>query len=90
MGSGSGPGDGGTLGGKKFAGNISTNGAIRSDFATYWNQFTPENEGKWGSVEPTQGTFNWSSLDTEYSYTQSHSIIFKQHNFIWGSQHRAG
>jgi endo-1,4-beta-xylanase len=37
-------------------------------------------------VEGTQGNFNWSALDTEYQYTQSHNIIFKQHNFIWGSQ----
>jgi endo-1,4-beta-xylanase len=81
----SGSGDGGSSG-KKFVGNISTSGAIRSDFATYWDQFTPENEGKWGSVEATQGTFNWSALDTEYQYTQTHGIIFKQHNFIWGSQ----
>jgi endo-1,4-beta-xylanase len=83
--SGSGSGDGGSSG-KKFVGNISTNGAIRSDFATYWNQFTPENEGKWGSVEGTQGTFNFAALDTEYQYTQSHGILFKEHNFIWGSQ----
>ncbi len=84
-GSDSGPGDGGSPG-KKFVGNISTNGAIRSDFATYWNQFTPENEGKWGSVESTQGSFNWAPLDAEYQYTQSHGILFKQHNFVWGSQ----
>ena len=69
----SGSSSGGTAG-KKFVGNISTNGAIRSDFTTYWNQFTPENEGKWGSVEATQGTFNWAPLDTEYQYTQSHGI----------------
>jgi endo-1,4-beta-xylanase len=72
--------------GKKFIGNISTNGVIRSDFQTYWKQFTPENEGKWGSVEGIQGNFNWTALDAEYSYTQSHNIIFKQHNFVWGSQ----
>jgi endo-1,4-beta-xylanase len=84
-GSSSGTGDGGTSG-KKFVGNISTNGAIRSDFATYWAQFTPENEGKWGSVEGTQGNFNWTALDAEYQYTQSHNVIFKQHNFVWGSQ----
>jgi endo-1,4-beta-xylanase len=53
---------------------------------TYWNQFTPENEGKWGSVEATQGTFNWAPLDTEYNYTQTNHIIFKEHNFVWGSQ----
>ncbi|HTB78437.1 MAG TPA: endo-1,4-beta-xylanase [Polyangiaceae bacterium] len=52
----------------------------------FWNQFTPENEGKWGDVEATQGTFNWAPLDTEYQYTQSHGILFKEHNFVWGSQ----
>jgi endo-1,4-beta-xylanase len=78
--------DGGGASGRKFVGNISTGGAIRSDFATYWDEFTPENEGKWGSVEPTQGTFDWTALDTEYQYTQSHGIVFKQHNFVWGSQ----
>ena len=72
---------------KKFVGNISTSGAIRSDFATYWNQFTPENEGKWGFGRGDAGQhFNWSALDTEYQYTQSHNIVFKQHNFVWGSQ----
>jgi endo-1,4-beta-xylanase len=79
-------GDGGTGASTKFVGNISTSGAIRSDFATYWNQFTPENEGKWGDVEPTQGTFNWAPLDAEYQYTQAHGIIFKHHNFVWGQQ----
>jgi endo-1,4-beta-xylanase len=67
-------------------GNISTGGAIRSDFVTYWNEFTPENEGKWGSVEGTQGTFNWAPLDAEYQYTQTNHILFKEHNFVWGSQ----
>ncbi|HEX3772654.1 MAG TPA: endo-1,4-beta-xylanase [Polyangiaceae bacterium] len=80
-----GPSDGGGSG-RKFVGNISTNGAIRSDFVTYWSEFTPENEGKWGSVEATQGTFAWGPLDTEYQYTQAHGIVFKEHNFIWGSQ----
>jgi endo-1,4-beta-xylanase len=70
----------------KFVGNISTRGAIRTGFATYWNQFSPENEGKWGSVQPSQGTFNWAALDREYAYTQTNNIIFKQHNFIWGAQ----
>src|SRR6186713_3669789 len=37
-----------------FVGNITTNGAVRSDFLQYWDQITPENEGKWGSVEATR------------------------------------
>jgi GH35 family endo-1,4-beta-xylanase len=65
---------------------MSTRGAARSDFATFWNQFTPENEGKWGSIQPNQATFNWAALDREYAYAQSNNLIFKQHNFIWGKQ----
>jgi len=90
--------DGGTTGaggfppsdagpGNKFVGNISTRGAIRSDFAGFWNQYSPENEGKWGSIQPnSQTSFNWATLDREYAYTQQNNIIFKEHNFIWGKQ----
>jgi endo-1,4-beta-xylanase len=71
----------------KFVGNIDTRGAIRSDFATYWNQYTPENAGKWGSVQPTsRDAFNWTRLDASYQYCREHGILFKQHNFVWGSQ----
>jgi len=79
-------GGGGASAIPKFVGNISTRGAIRAGFATYWNQFTPENEGKWGTVQPSQSTFNWAALDREYAYAMSNNVIFKQHNFIWGSQ----
>lgn len=70
----------------KFVGNITTSGAVRSGFATYWNQISPENEGKWGSVQSSQNAFNWASLDRIYNYAQSNNVIFKQHNFIWGKQ----
>lgn len=70
----------------KFVGNISTRGQIRPDFPTYWNQFSPENEGKWGSVQPNEGTFNWAALDREYAFAQQNGIIFKEHTFLWGSQ----
>ena len=52
-----------------------------------WDQFSPENAGKWGSVQgSSQSTFNWSSLDAMYKYCQDNNIIFKEHNFIWGAQ----
>ena len=31
-------------GAAKFVGNITTNGQVRADFGTYWNQITAENE----------------------------------------------
>jgi endo-1,4-beta-xylanase len=71
----------------KFAGNIDTRGSVRSDFADYWDQFSPENAGKWGSVQPNSpSSFNWTQLDAMYQYANDHDIVFKQHNFLWGSQ----
>jgi len=72
---------------KKWFGNIDTRGSIRSDFASMWDQFSPENAGKWGSVQGGgQTSFNWSSLDRMYKYCQDNNIVFKEHCFIWGAQ----
>jgi endo-1,4-beta-xylanase len=70
----------------KFVGNITTRGQVRSDFIDYWDQITPENEGKWGSVEGTRGRMNWAGLDAAYNYAKQHNIPFKQHTFVWGAQ----
>ncbi len=78
--------DGGTSLPKKFCGNITQEGQVRSDFITYWDQITPENEGKWGSVEAVRNQMNWTGLDAVHDYAKQHNIPFKQHNFVWGSQ----
>src|SRR5208283_471893 len=53
----------------KFVGNVIHSGySIHSDFSTYWNQVTPENAGKWGSVEGSQGVYSWTELDDIYNY----------------------
>ena len=69
-----------------FVGNITTNGHVRSDFLQYWDQITPENEGKWASVEATRDVYNWSGLDRAYNFAKQNNIPFKQHTFIWGNQ----
>jgi endo-1,4-beta-xylanase len=71
---------------KKFVGNIDTRGQVRSDFSMFWDQLTPENAGKWGSIERTRDQMSWSSVDAMHTYAVQHNIPFKQHNFIWGSQ----
>ncbi|HEX7572211.1 MAG TPA: endo-1,4-beta-xylanase, partial [Bacteroidota bacterium] len=60
--------------------------SIRADFATYWNQVTPEDAGKWGSVEGSQGNFNWTPLDNIYNFAISNSFPYKHHNLVWGNQ----
>ncbi len=59
---------------------------MRPDFIKYWNQISPENAGKWGSVERTRNQMNWSALDAIHDYAKQHNFPFKQHNFVWGSQ----
>ena len=41
----------------KFLGNVTGN-SVPSNFGTYWNQVTPENASKWGSVEGTRDVMN--------------------------------
>lgn len=89
---GGGAGGGGGVGGsappigKKFVGNIDTRTQVRADFVSFWNQFTPENAGKWGSIERTRDEMNWTALDRMYEYAKQHEIVFKQHTMVWGSQ----
>ena len=55
-------------------------------FDKYWNAVTPENGGKWGSVEGTRGTFNWADLDSAYNRSVKVKGVFRMHNLIWGAQ----
>lgn len=69
----------------KFLGNV-----LGSDpnFTKYWNQLTPENEGKWAYIGTVSDTlrWNWSNLDRVYKYAQDNDLIFKNHTLIWGQQ----
>jgi endo-1,4-beta-xylanase len=58
-------------------------------FTKYWNSVTPENGGKWGSVEGTRGTFNWADLDSAYNRCAKINGVFRMHNLIWGAQQPA-
>jgi endo-1,4-beta-xylanase len=69
----------------KFLGSAAPPSPAAS-FSTYWNQVTPENAGKWGSVEATQNVMNWSQLDAVYNYAQQRGYKFKEHTLVWGSQ----
>jgi endo-1,4-beta-xylanase len=70
----------------KFLGNILSTSRTDENFATYWNQVTPEDNGKLGYVEATQSPRKWSVLDAMYEYAQEHGFPFKEHTFVWGRQ----
>ena len=44
----------------KFLGGVSSPSQALN-FTAYWNQVTPENAGKWGSVEGTRDVMNWGA-----------------------------
>jgi len=70
---------------KKFLGNIIPND-VPANFDLYWNQITPENSGKWGSVEYSRGYMNWTALDKAYNHAKTQGYKFKYHTLVWGSQ----
>ena len=56
-------------------------------FDQYWNQLSPGNDGKWGSVSPSiKDTYNWTNLDKVYNYAKGRNLIFKEHALVWGQQ----
>jgi|GEM_PF-5660882 len=72
----------------KYLGNIIP-GSVPgnpTNYTTYWNQATSENGSKWGSVESTQGVYNFSTSDVAYNWAKNNNALFKYHNFVWGSQ----
>ncbi|MBI1932483.1 MAG: endo-1,4-beta-xylanase [Ignavibacteriales bacterium] len=71
----------------KFLGNAY--GDIQDNvFQNYWNQLTPGNAGKWGSVAASIDTnnWNWGGLDRAYNCAKNNNLIFKDHTLIWGQQ----
>lgn len=73
-------------GASKFLGNICGN-TVRADFGTYWNQISPENSGKWGSVESQRDRYSFGGLDAMKTYAETNKIPWKLHTLVWGSQY---
>ncbi len=71
--------------GDKFFGNLHP---IAPDdiFYKYWNQTTPENAGKWGSVEAARDQMSWGALDIIFGDAAKRGFPVKQHTFVWGQQ----
>ncbi|MDZ7723897.1 MAG: endo-1,4-beta-xylanase [candidate division KSB1 bacterium] len=57
-----------------------------ANFESYWNQVTPENAGKWGSVEGNRDNMNWSGLDAAYNLAKDNDFPFHFHVLVWGAQ----
>ena len=76
-------------GNDKFLGAAWSPGTASLNFANYWNQVTPENGGKWGTVEGTRDVMNWAQADASYALAKANGFKFKWHTFVWGNQQPA-
>ena len=72
-------------GASKFLGNVYS-GSQLSAFTNYWNQVTPENAGKWGSIESTRDVMNWNGMDAAYNLAKDNGFPIRFHVLIWGNQ----
>ena len=72
----------------RFLGSAFSDGQS-PDFARYWNKVTPENAGKWGSVEAERDVMNWSALDRAYAFAQANRFPMQMHVLVWGNQQPA-
>ena len=72
--------------GNRFLGSAVDRPAEFADLPLYFNQLTPGNAGKWGSVESIRDQMKWDELHTAYNFAKANGMPFKMHTLIWGQQ----
>ncbi|MFD5833234.1 endo-1,4-beta-xylanase [Streptomyces collinus] len=51
-----------------------------------FNWLTPGNAMKWGSVEPSRGTYNWAEADGIVDFAETHGQRVRGHTLLWHQQ----
>ncbi|CRG87318.1 hypothetical protein PISL3812_04335 [Talaromyces islandicus] len=52
--------------------------------AYQFNSLSPENEMKWERLNPTEGYYNWDTIDTLVEFAEDHNMAVKGHGLISG------
>lgn len=66
--------------------SLSTDSAYAKILGQQFSSITPENEMKWGPLEPQQGVFNYGPADAEVQFALQHHQLVRGHNLVWHSQ----
>lgn len=72
--------------GDKFFGTAPDVPSDYDNMPDFFDQITPGNAGKWGTVEGTRDEMNWTTLDTAYNFARANGMRFKHHTLVWGQQ----
>lgn len=72
--------------GNKFFGTAVSSTADYEQLLDHFDQLTPANAGKWGSVESTRDQMDWTELDAAHQFAKDNNLPFKLHTLIWGQQ----
>jgi endo-1,4-beta-xylanase len=59
---------------------------FKSVLTREFDNVTPENEMKWGVVEPVRGQPDWSGADAIVKYARQHRKTVRGHTLVWHSQ----
>jgi endo-1,4-beta-xylanase len=55
----------------------------------HFNSITSENDMKWGSLQPVEGTFNFANADAQVAFAKAHGHVVRGHTLVWHEQNPA-
>ncbi|MBB4793314.1 MULTISPECIES: endo-1,4-beta-xylanase [Streptomyces] len=74
----------------KVVGTAVSGGKLNGTYADIasgqFSSVTPDNAMKWGSVEPSRGSYNWAEADQIVAFAQAHNQQVRGHTLVWHSQ----
>jgi endo-1,4-beta-xylanase len=55
----------------------------------HFNSITSENDMKWGSLQPAEGTFNFANADAQVAFAKARGQAVRGHTLVWDQQNPA-
>jgi endo-1,4-beta-xylanase len=55
----------------------------------HFNSVTSENDMKWGSLQPTEGAFDFAAADAQVAFAKARGMAVRGHTLVWHAQNPA-